>query len=79
MGVISRKVFEQQFHKFQIGSAINKYGRDRGMSWASHGMLRVDARVMKRLFGQPVRKICEVSYSLALNSLIYSAAFQLAI
>ena len=45
---------------FQIGSAINKYGRERGISWASHGMMRVDARVMKRLFGQPVRKICEV-------------------
>ena len=45
---------------FQIGSTINKYGRERGIGWASHGMMRVDARVMKRLFGQPVRKICEV-------------------
>ena len=55
--MLTRRIHQSTF---QIGSAINKYGRERGISWASHGMMRVDARVMKRLFGQPVRKICEV-------------------
>ena len=44
---------------FKIGSAINKHG-DRGIRWVSHGMLRIEVSVMKRLFEKPLARIIEV-------------------
>ncbi len=43
----------------QIGSAINNFG-NRDVSWASHGMMRMDVKVMKRLFQKPLSRIIEV-------------------
>ena len=39
--------------------AINKYG-DKGIKWVSHGMLRIEVSVMKKLFEHPVNKMIEV-------------------
>ena len=43
-----------------VGMAINKYG-DKGIKWVSHGMLRIEVSVMKKLFEHPVNKMIEVS------------------
>ncbi|TRY76982.1 hypothetical protein TCAL_15915 [Tigriopus californicus] len=42
-----------------IGSAVNKFGH-RGISWASHGMIRLDVKTMRQLFQAPIEKIKEV-------------------
>ena len=42
-----------------VGMAINKHG-DPGIKWVSHGMLRIEVQVMKKLFEYPVNKIIEV-------------------
>ena len=42
-----------------VGMAINKYG-DKGIKWVSHGMLRIEVSVMKKLFEHPVNKMIEV-------------------
>ena len=39
--------------------AINKYG-DKGIKWVSHGMLRIEVSVMKKLFEHPINKMIEV-------------------
>ena len=44
-----------------MGSAINKFGH-RGLSWATHGMMRMDVNVMKTLFAGPMEKIKEVGH-----------------
>lgn len=41
-----------------IGSAVNKFGH-RGISWASHGMIRIDVKTMRQLFQAPIEKIKE--------------------
>jgi hypothetical protein len=43
--------------------AINKYG-DRGIRWVSHGMLRMEVSVMKKLFENPLNKIIQVGQEL---------------
>ena len=42
-----------------VGMAINKYG-DKGIKWVSHGMLRIEVSVMKKLFEHPINKMIEV-------------------
>jgi len=41
-----------------VGYAITKYG-SRDIKWVSHGMLRIDVNVMRKLFHEPVEKIIE--------------------
>ena len=48
---------------FQVGHSIAKYG-DRNIKWVSHGMLRIDVDVMRKLFEKPLDKICQVGISI---------------
>eukprot|EP00095_Tigriopus_kingsejongensis_P010174 maker-scaffold202_size261857-snap-gene-1.23 protein:Tk10174 transcript:maker-scaffold202_size261857-snap-gene-1.23-mRNA-1 annotation:"hypothetical protein CAPTEDRAFT_166803" len=50
--------FKKQRGK-DIGSAVNKYGH-RGVTWAPHGMIRLDVKTMRDLFQRPLEKIKEV-------------------
>ena len=53
-----------------VGMAINKYG-DKGIKWVSHGMLRIEVSVMKKLFEHPVNKMIEVRLCFHSYSPIY--------
>ena len=48
---------------FQIGSAFARYG-SRDISWATHGMMKIEVRVMKKLFERPLQRIIEVGSEL---------------
>ena len=51
--------FHRRHKGKDVGMAINKFG-DPGIKWVSHGMLRIEVQVMKKLFEYPVNKIIEV-------------------
>jgi len=57
------------FLSSQIGTAINSYGR--GLCWASHGMMRMEVKVMKRLFRKAIDRIVEVSDGIRKMGMIY--------
>ena len=59
----------------QIGSAINGHS-DRGVSWATHGMMRMEAKAMRALFKPTIQKILEVgTAAFLLNSILFSRVY----
>ena len=56
-----------------VGMAINKYG-DKGIKWVSHGMLRIEVSVMKKLFEHPINKMIEVG---SISEFLYILQFNL--
>ena len=61
---------------FKIGSAFTKYGH-RGISWASHGMMRMDVKVMRKLFERPVQRIMEVGDKKGIDSVHFICSFHM--